>query len=155
TRAAETLADKIGDVPEAIIAWRAVLDEFGPERPTLAALEALYEKAERWAELADTLEVDLSLADDLEGRLGLYATLGAVRRLRQSDLPGALDAYRQALLLDPSNARCRAALEALLDVDEARRDAAETLRPLYEADGDAERLLKVLEIQVATTDDPA
>src|SRR5262249_6961367 len=103
TKAAETLADKIGDVPEAITAWRAVLDEFGPERPTLAALEALYEKAERWSDLAETLEVDLSLADDTESRLGLYARLGDVRRLHQGDLPGALDAYRQALLLDPTS----------------------------------------------------
>jgi tetratricopeptide (TPR) repeat protein len=155
TKAAETLADKIGDVNEAITAWRAVLDEFGPERPTLAALETLYEKAERWPDLADTLEVDLSLADDTESRLGLYARLGDVRRLHQNDLPGALDSYRQALLLDPGSARCRKALEALLDVPDARRDAAETLRPLYETDGDAERLLRVLEIQVATTDDPA
>ncbi len=68
TKAAETLADRIGDVPEAITAWRAVLDEFGPERPTLAALEALYEKAERWADLAETLEVDLSLAEDTESQ---------------------------------------------------------------------------------------
>ena len=155
TKAAETLADKIGDVPEAITAWRAVLDELGPERPTLAALETLYEKAERWSDLADTLEVDLSLADDVDSRLGLYARLGDVRRLHQSDLPGALDAYRQALLLDPSSERCRTALEALLDLRDARRDAAETLRPLYEADGDAERLLRVLEIQVETTEDPA
>ena len=154
TKAAETLADKIGDVPEAIAAWRAVLDEFGPTLSTLAALEALYEKAERWADLADTLDVDLSLAEDTESRLGLYARLGDVRRLHQGDLPGALDAYRQALLLDPTSARCRKALEALLDVPAACRDAAETLRPLYEADGDAERLLRVLEIQVATTEDP-
>lgn len=155
TKAAETLADKIDDVPEAITAWRAVLDEFGPERPTLAALEALYEKAERWSDLADTLEVDLSLAEETDARLGLYARLGDVRRLHQSDLPGALEAYRQALQLDPGSARCRKALEAMLDVADARRDAAETLRPLYEADGDAEHLLRVLEIQVETTDDPA
>jgi tetratricopeptide (TPR) repeat protein len=155
TKAAETLADKIGDVPEAIAAWRAVLDEFGPERPTLAALEALYEKAERWADLADTLEVDLSLAEETESRLGLYARLGDVRRLHQGDLTGALEAYRQALQLDPGSDRCRKALEALLDVEGARREAAETLRPLYEADGDAERLLRVLEIQVETSGDPA
>jgi tetratricopeptide (TPR) repeat protein len=155
TKAAETLADKIGDVPEAITAWRMVLDELGPERPTLAALEALYEKAERWPDLADTLEVDLSLAEETDSRLGLYVRLGDVRRLHQDDLPGALEAYRQALLLDPQSARCRAALEAMLDLPSAKRDAAETLRPLYEADGDAERLLRVLEIQVETTDDPA
>ena len=155
TKAAETLADKIGDVPEAITAWRAVLDELGPERPTLAALEALYEKAARWADLADTLEVDLSLAEDTESRLGLFARLGDVRRLHRSDLPGALEAYRQALQLDPASEACRKALEVMLDVPEARRDAAETLRPLYEADGDAEHLLRVLEIEVETTEDPA
>jgi tetratricopeptide (TPR) repeat protein len=153
-KAAETLADKIGDVPEAIAGWRAVLDGFGPEHATLAALEALYEKAERWTDLEETLEVDLSLAEETADRLGLYARLGDVRRLHQGNLSGALDAYRQALGLDPTSERCRSALEAMLDVADARRDAAETLRPLYEADGDAERLLRVLEIQVETTDDP-
>lgn len=152
-KAAETLADKIGDVPEAIAGWRAVLDEFGPERPTLAALEALYEKDARWSDLEETLEVDLSLSEETDDRLGLFARLGDVRRLHQQNLAGALDAYRQALGLDPTSERCRTALEALLDVPEARRDAAETLRPLYEADGDAERLLRVLEIQVETTED--
>ncbi|MFO0763004.1 MAG: tetratricopeptide repeat protein [Byssovorax sp.] len=155
TKAAETLADKLGDVPEAITAWKAVLDELGPERPTLGALEALYEKAERWTDLEETLEVDLSLADEMNDRLSLYARLGDVRRLHQNNLTGALEAYREALLLDPTSERCRKALEAMLDLPDARRDAAETLRPLYEADGDADHLLKVLEIQVATTEDPA
>lgn len=151
TKAAETLAQKLADVPEAINAWRAVLDEFGPERPTLAALEALYERAERWVDLAETLEVDLSLSDDTALRLDLLARLGDVRRLHQEDAAGALDAYRQALVLDPGNARCRAALEAMLEREDARREAAETLEPLYEADGDAEHLLRVLEIKVETS----
>ncbi|TKC99382.1 tetratricopeptide repeat protein [Polyangium fumosum] len=151
-RAAETLASKLDDVSGAISGWRNVSDEFGPEPATLSALEALYEKAERWSDLADTLDVHLSLANELEERLDLFARLGDVRRLHQSDLPGALDAYRQALVLDPANARCRNALEALLEDPEARRDAAETLHPLYEADGDSEKLLRVLEIEVETAD---
>ncbi len=154
-KAAEVLADKLNDVGEAILAFRAVLDELGPERPTLAALEALYEKDERWGDLAETLEVDLSLAEETQDRLNLLARLGDVRRLHRDDLPGALDAYRQALGLDPSSARCRAALEALLDIPDARREAAEILRPLYEADGESEHLLKVIEIQVETSEDPS
>jgi tetratricopeptide (TPR) repeat protein len=153
-KAAETLADKIGDVPEAILGWRAVLDEFGQEQPTLAALAVLYEKAERWSDLEETLASDLTLADDIDSRLSLFARLGDVRRLHQQNLTGALEAYREALLLDPTSESCRSALEALLDIPESRREAAETLRPLYEADGDAERLLRVLEIQVETTEDP-
>jgi tetratricopeptide (TPR) repeat protein len=152
-RAAETLAGKLDDVPEAISAWRSVFDDFGADRATLAALEALYEKAERWTDLADALETDLPLAEDVGAQLDLYARLGDVRRLHQNDLTGALDAYRQALLLDPGNVRCRAALESMLDNPDARRDAAEILRPLYEMDGDAERLLRVLDIEVETSDD--
>ena len=124
----------------------------GRRGSTLAALASLYERAERWPDLADTLEVDLSLAEETADRLALLARLGDVRRLHQDDLPGALDAYRQALTLDPANGASRKALEAMLDLPDARRDAAETLHPLYEADGDAERLLKVLEIEVETTD---
>ena len=47
------LGGPLADTAEAINAWRAVLDTFGPERSTLAALAALYEKAERYADLAD------------------------------------------------------------------------------------------------------
>lgn len=158
TKIARVLADEIGDPPEAINAWRAVLDEFGPERPTLAALAALYDKAERWQDLAETLEVDLSLADDVDDRLGLLARLGNARRLHLDDLPGALDAYRQALALDATATggakASKQALEAMLELPDARREAAETLRPLYEADGDAEKLLKVLEIEIETSHDP-
>lgn len=151
TKAAETLAHKLADVPEAINAWRAVLDEFGPERSTLASLEVLYELDERWVDLAEALDVDLSLTDDTALRLKLLAQLGDVRRLHQEDSAGALDAYRQALVLDPADARSRKALEAMLEREDARREAAETLEPLYEADGDAERLLRVLEIKVETS----
>lgn len=154
TKAAETLAQKLADVPEAINAWRAVLDEFGPERAILAALELLYELDERWVDLAETLDVDLSLTTDTALRLNLLAQLGDVRRLHQDDAAGALDAYRQALSLEPGDARCRKALEAMLEREDARREAAETLEPLYEADGDAERLLKVLEIKVETGSGP-
>jgi tetratricopeptide (TPR) repeat protein len=151
-RAAEILAGKLDDLAEAINAWRAVLDEFGPERPTLAALAALYAKAERWIDLAETVEVDLSLADEPADRIALLARLGDVRRLHQDDLAGALDAYRQALGLDPSHEPSRFALEMMLENPNARAEAAATLRPLYEAEGDAEKLLRVLEIQVEAAD---
>src|SRR4029077_5751869 len=58
-RIATTLADKLGDVPEAILAYRAVVDDFGADRASHAALAALYALAERWSDLADTLEADL------------------------------------------------------------------------------------------------
>jgi golgin subfamily B member 1 len=149
-KAAQTLSEKLNDTAEAIAAWRTVVDEFGRDRPTLAALAALYEKAEQWLELAVTLEQDLELAVEAETQITIYARLGDVRRLHLSDVGGALDAYRQALNFDPSHGPSREALETLLEEPDARRDAAEILHPLYETDGNNEKLLKVLDIEAET-----
>ena len=43
-RAAKTL-ETLGEVDEAILAYRAVLDDFGADRKILGALAVLYEKA--------------------------------------------------------------------------------------------------------------
>jgi golgin subfamily B member 1 len=149
---AQTLGDKLGDNTEAILAFRAVLDEFGPERSVLSALESLYAAAGRHSDLAETLEMDLALSEEPQARVEVLSRLGDVRRRHQSDWSGALDAFRQALSLEPSHTPSRVGIEQLLDVADARRDAAETLHPLYEADGDHQRLLRVLEIEAETAD---
>lgn len=154
TRIAQTLTDKLDDVPESISAWRAILEEFGPERPVLQALETLYEKADRWVDLAETLDADLALAEEPNDRIALLVRLGDVRRTHQDDLLGALEAYRQALTIEPSHGPSRAALELLLENPSARRDAAQVLHPLYEADGDHEKLLKVIQIEAETSYSP-
>ncbi|HEX7663739.1 MAG TPA: hypothetical protein VF407_04485, partial [Polyangiaceae bacterium] len=71
-----------------------------------------------------------------------------------SDLNGALEAYREALTLEPSHAPSRAALEALLTNTDARREAAGILRPLYETGGENQKLLGVLDIEAEYADTP-
>jgi tetratricopeptide (TPR) repeat protein len=78
--------------------------------------------------------------------------LGDVRRNLLGEVDAALDAYREALTLSPSHAKSREAVEALLDHEAARKDAADLLRPLYEADDAHEKLLRVLDIQIDGTD---
>jgi len=151
SRMAETLTDKLADVGEATLAWRAIMDEFGPDRSTLESLETLYEKAERWTDLSEALDTHFGLAEEPEERLALLVRLGDVRRDHLNDLGGALDAYRQALTVDPGHKPSREALERLLGEDGARREAAQVLHPLYEADGDNEKLLRVVEIEAETS----
>ena len=155
-KAARVLADRLDGTAEAINAWRAVLDDFGSDIESLAALAKLYEKAERWEDLGEVLEVWLGLVDGLEERVELFTRLGDVRRLHLGDLPGALGSYRDVLLLDSSHQGARQALEAMLELGDPdiKREAAQTVGPLYEADGDAERLLKVLDIEIAATFEP-
>ena len=154
-RIATTLGDKLTDVTEAILAYRAIVDDFGPERPVLSALATLYEVADRWTDLAETLEAELSLADAPEDKLAILARLGQVRQVRLSNIDGAIEAYRQALAIQPAHPPSRAALEELLANADARREAASILRPLYEIDGEHTRLLRVLDIEAEYADSTA
>jgi tetratricopeptide (TPR) repeat protein len=151
-RIARILSEKLTDVAEAILAYRTVVDEFGSDRSSLASLANLYEVADRWPDLADALEADLALADSPADKLAILARLGDVRQRRLRDTGGAIEAYRQALVLDPSHPACRAALESLLEDPAAQREAGAILRPLYEADGLHAKLLRVLDIEIQASD---
>lgn len=146
-RAAKTL-ETIGEVEEAILAYRAVLDDFGADRKILGALAVLYDRAERARDLAETLEADLGLATEPEDRIGLLTRMGDVRRKRLGEIDEAIEAYRQALTIDPGTVPAREALEELLAEEGARGEVAEILRPLYEAAGADDKLVRVLDIQI-------
>ncbi|MEP7050833.1 MAG: tetratricopeptide repeat protein [Pseudomonadota bacterium] len=154
-RAAETLWKKLDAVPDAIEAYRALIADFGPNGPSLSALEALFRSASRWEELSDTLERHLDIAETDGERLELLAKLGDLKREHLSDVPGSLEVYRRALGIDSKHPPSREALERMLGAEEApsRREAALLLHPIYEAESDYEHLLRVLEIEVATSDD--
>ncbi len=147
-RIAVTLAEKLTDTEEAILAYRVVVDDFGPDLSIALALEALYEKASRFGDLSETLETHLSLLDSPADKLAIFARLGEVKRTRLGDTQGGLEAFRQALTIDSAHAPSREALERILDDEDCRREAAGILRPLYEAEGKDAELLRVLDIEV-------
>ncbi len=147
-RAARLLAGSLDDVPAAILAYRAVLDDFGAEEATLGELARLFERAEQWSDLAETLEAELSLTTTDAHRVVVLTRLGDVRRTLLQDVREAVEAYRSALELDASNRASRLALEELLDDAAVRADVAEILRPICDAVGDFDALVRVLEIQI-------
>lgn len=154
-RLAEVLSSHSDEQDEAVVAWRAVLDDFGPESSVLAPLRSLYEAMERWEDLAEVHETWLGLDLDSSKRIELLASLSELQAQHLGDAHSALAGYREVLTLDPEHSGARNALELLLedDDDEVRREAAEIIGPLYEADGDAERTLKVLNIEIDSTYD--
>jgi tetratricopeptide (TPR) repeat protein len=156
SRSAEILWRRLDAGLEAIDEYQTLLAEFGPSVAALEALEALYRSAERWDDLAETYNRHLDIAETDSTRLDLMGKLGDLERLQRGDVTAALDVYRRALAIDSRHRESRAALETLLESNDAgiRREAAQILRPLYEADGDHERLVRVLDIEVDATDDP-
>ena len=156
SRSAEVLWKKLDAGPEAIDEYQTLLDEFGAAAPPLEALESLYQAAERWDDLADTFNRHLEVAETDSVRLELLGRLGDLERVQRKDVNAAIEVYRRALTVDPRHPTSRKALESLLDSPDAptRREVAQILRPLYEADADHEHLVRVLEIEVSATDDP-
>lgn len=156
TRSAEILWRRIGALPEAIGEYRSLVDEFGPTASSLSALEELFRLSERWDDLSDTYERHLDIAEADAERLDIFSRLGDLKRERQNDIQQALEVYRRALAVDPKYQPIRAALDTLLESPDpaTRREVAQILRPLYEADGDGARMLAVLEIEIGTAEDP-
>ncbi len=157
---ARSLADvqerHLGELAAAIESYQSILDEAGPAHDILSALERLYLKTERWDDLGDVLSrLAESVQDEVE-RLRALADLGRLRVEKQSDLPGALDVYRRALSIDITHEPSRTALAALLENEDrdTKLEAAEILHPIYEADGNHERLIAVLSAEAEATDDP-
>ena len=78
---------------------------------------------------------------------------GTVRMVRLRDVPGALDAFQEALAFDPQERTSRATLEKLAAVGDHRLAAGRVLEPVYRREGAAGPLLKVLELRGTTAPD--
>ncbi|HMA93172.1 MAG TPA: tetratricopeptide repeat protein [Polyangiaceae bacterium] len=156
-RRAHVLAEQLSDLLGAIEAWRKVVEEFGADGETMTALAQLFEQQKSWLELAECLEQHVDLTTNNEERLELLVRLGNVRHARLSDPQGALDAYRRALTVDTRHEPTRSALLGLLDEPEVfvRREAARTLHPVFASEQNGASLLRVLQIEVDSEDDPA
>jgi tetratricopeptide (TPR) repeat protein len=155
-RRARLASDKLNDLDLSINVWRSLIDSLGPDAQALSALEVLYERQRAWQELADTLERHLDITTQGATELNLLAQLGDVRRIYLGNATAALDAYRHAIAVDPKHGPTRTALAAMLAHEEvpARKQAAEMLHPVLEAEQDWGRLAEVIDIQIASADDP-
>ncbi len=73
---------------------------------------------------------------------------------RLNDARGALDAFKQALALDPAEKQARQALDKMLASGDLRLAAADVLEPIARKEGAAPVLLRVLETRASLSEDP-
>ncbi len=145
-RAAQVRAAETKDAAAAIATCRAVVVRFGPATDVLAILVPLLEGERRWPELAEALALEAALTTGAE-HAQIMARLGTLRMARLRDVPGAIDAYDEALAFDPFEKTARTTLEKLAALGDHRLAAARVLEPLYRREGATGPLLKVLELR--------
>jgi tetratricopeptide (TPR) repeat protein len=149
-KAAEVLTSKAKDVANASEAWRRMIATYGPSRDVYEQWIPLLEQQRLWPDLAEALAQDAVLAPAEERPLVL-ARLGSVYLQRTRDTEAAIDAFKRALDLDPSEKTSRSTLEKLLLGAEHRLAASAVLEPIYRAEQNAQGLLRVLDIRAASS----
>ncbi len=155
-RLGEIAEDKLADLVRAAHAFERASG--GPEpRPALSALERVFARSSQWKELADVRRRQADSTDDDGQIAGYLFALGDLQESTLHDTRAAVSAYREVIGILPGHSAARASLDRILlagvVAPEIRTEIIETLEPLYEGDGDAARLVGVLEARLALTED--
>lgn len=146
---------ELGDVAKAIETYQAILDLDPDDISGIQQLDRLFTAAERWYDLLQNLERQVELAESVGETVGLKYRIGELWQHRLLDLARSIDSYREALELDAQHQETLAALDGLLHSQEGEPMlAARVLEPIYEAGSEFDKLVDVLEVMVAHTDDP-
>ena len=111
---AQLLEEFLSDPTGAIDLYLEIVADDGENEQALKSLARLFAFEEMWAELADILETQISIAQDDDLRRDHLLDLAEVRELRLSEIEGALEIYEETIVLHPDDERVRHALERLL-----------------------------------------
>ena len=148
--------EQVRDVEKALALYRDILKTDPDDLQALRALGRLYQGTENWQELAKVIERQLVLrANDALACADLKFSLGEVSQKHLEDPAGAVEAFQEALSLDPNHAAARAALEGYLGAKKHQMAAVVALEPIYEALHEIERLIEVQRIKLKREKSPA
>ena len=145
-RIAGLYEEELRDLDQAVAAYLSILDELPEDLESLRALSRIYRGSERWHDLLEMLERELPLTDDEERRVALLFEAAAIEHRRLMEPGVAIDRYRRILDIQQQHGETKEALEELLQDLEHRPRVAELLMPIYQADGDWQKLVKVHEL---------
>ncbi len=108
---AELEHDVLGRIPEAIEAWRRVLELDPGDLRAMAALEALLSAEGRWEECLDVLEKHALLVDGTPARIEVLLRIADLLSYTLEAPERAAQVYQRVLALDPANLAAAEALE--------------------------------------------
>ncbi|HEY0707486.1 MAG TPA: tetratricopeptide repeat protein, partial [Polyangia bacterium] len=111
-RMARIISEVFEDRERAVSLWRKVLDLRGNDPTALGALADLHEQAGEWRELTEVLDSQIRATEAGHDKIPLYKRLGRIWGEKLQRERNALEAWQQALAIDPNDVE---ALRALAD----------------------------------------
>ncbi len=142
------------DTTKAIETHQAILDIDANDVTAIQSLDRLYAQAGRWDDLLQILHREIELADQTSERVGLYYRVGQLHERQLKDPARAVEAYRDALVIDPGHAPTLTALDGMLDSPEPLA-AAQVLERIYTDAGEHDKLVGVYGVMADHADHPA
>lgn len=145
---------EIGDVAKAIDTYQRILEIEPDDMTAIGRLDALYQASENWQELLAILEREADLAGDPNEVISYRYRIADLWDHRLGDAARAVEGYREILAVAPDHQPTLEALERMIEEGKEPREAALVLEPVYAQYGEFERLVRVLEVQIAHDEDP-
>lgn len=145
--------NELGDVPSAIATYQQILELDPDDVDALGRLDTLYQETEKWPELLSVVQHMAELAPNPLEALVFQFRIAQLYDRKLEDVSRAIDLYRELLSEASDHAPTIEALEALTKDAREPVAAALVLESIYQATGDCPRLIAVLEVQVAKSQD--
>ena len=146
---------ELASVERAIDTYQRVLEIDPDDLIALGRLDVLYQTAGNWQELLSVLTREAELTADPEESVGYQYRVARLHETRLGDVERAIELYREILGIQTDHEAALAALEELQTGTASPLAASAVLEQVYEAAGDAERLVRALEVQVKHAESPA
>jgi len=146
---------ELASVERAIDTYQRVLELDPDDLIALGRLDVLYQTAGNWQELLSVLTREAELTADPEESVGYQYRVARLHETRLGDVERAIELYRDVLGIQTDHEAALGALEELQQGTVAPLAASAVLEQVYEAAGDADRLVRALEVQVKHADGPA
>ncbi len=157
-RIAATHEERFGDLASAAAAYEQIIELDPRNYAAYHLLARLYQQAGNHEALADAHRRHIAATTDAATRIELSVVLGQLYTARLRDLDRAIEAYNDALALDPSERRALDALAALYEQLGEWDHAARTLERVIQASDEArkpELYCRVGRIQYKQLGEPA
>ena len=150
-RVARILEEEMDAAGEAIERYRRALETDESHQPAILALDRLFEKEGRWAELAEIIQLRIEQSAEAEDAdpIPLMLRLAALFEGPLEEVSQAISTYQDVLETSPKQADAVKRLEAMFEAGHEQIQISELLEPIYLEDENFTGLHSLLQALLA------